>query len=142
MICFQQLNRLSRSADVVVAISRYRFVLQRVFLLKTAKRQRFNKLERRRGVHCFVSADGVFSRYFVEEVQQLLSLFVEVCDTTAFGLVGTTAFGLVGTTAFGLIQQKRSFCQTSRCSTYCYSADAPLGVYSADVFQDKQNGVT
>ncbi|KZV41291.1 hypothetical protein F511_40903 [Dorcoceras hygrometricum] len=35
--------------------------------------ERFDKLERRRGVHCFGSADEVFSRYFVEEVQQLLS---------------------------------------------------------------------
>ncbi|KZV52951.1 hypothetical protein F511_33593 [Dorcoceras hygrometricum] len=84
---------------------------------------RFDKLERSRGVHCFVSADEVFSRYFVEVVQQLLSLFVEDCDTTSFGLVGTTAFCL--------IQQKRSFCQISRCTTWnqqmqkrvCISAD-------------------
>ncbi|KZV40347.1 hypothetical protein F511_14917 [Dorcoceras hygrometricum] len=84
---------LSRSADIVLS-------LQRVFA-KKCKRQRFDKLERRRGVHCFVSADEVFSRLFVEVVQQLLSLFVEDCDTTAFDLVGTTAFGL--------IQQKRFF---------------------------------
>ncbi|KZV28603.1 hypothetical protein F511_34145 [Dorcoceras hygrometricum] len=95
---------LSRSADTDLCFS--------VFLLWIAKRQRFDKLERRRGVHCFVSADEVFSRYFVEEVQQLLSLFVEDCDTTAFGLVGTTAFCL--------IQQKRSFDKP---------ADALLGVY-------------
>ncbi|KZV37982.1 hypothetical protein F511_09802 [Dorcoceras hygrometricum] len=62
---------------------------------KKCKRQRFDKLERRRGVHCFVLAEEVFSRYFVEVVQQLLSLFVEDCDTTAFDLVGTTAFGLI-----------------------------------------------
>ncbi|KZV23555.1 hypothetical protein F511_37102 [Dorcoceras hygrometricum] len=54
---------LSRSADTDLCFS--------VFLLRTAKRQRFDKLERRRGVHCFVSADEVFSRYFVEEVQQI-----------------------------------------------------------------------
>ncbi|KZV37981.1 hypothetical protein F511_09801 [Dorcoceras hygrometricum] len=84
---------LSRSADIVLS-------LQRVFA-KKCKRQRFDMLERRRGVHCFVSAEEVFSRYFVEVVQQLLSLFVEDCDTTAFDLVGTTAFGL--------IQQKRFF---------------------------------
>ncbi|KZV53544.1 hypothetical protein F511_19481 [Dorcoceras hygrometricum] len=45
---------------------------QIVFLLRIGKRQRFDKLERRRGVHCFVSADEVFSRYFVEEDQQLV----------------------------------------------------------------------
>ncbi|KZV28643.1 hypothetical protein F511_34085 [Dorcoceras hygrometricum] len=43
-----------------------------VFLLKIAKRQRFDNLERRRGVHSFISADEDFSRYFVEEVQQLV----------------------------------------------------------------------
>ncbi|KZV18605.1 hypothetical protein F511_42033 [Dorcoceras hygrometricum] len=59
------------SADVVVSISRYRFEFQRV-LLRIAKRQRFDKLERRRRVHSIVSADEVFSRYFVEEVQQLV----------------------------------------------------------------------
>ncbi|KZV48408.1 putative protein phosphatase 2C 57 [Dorcoceras hygrometricum] len=77
---------LSRSADIVLS-------LQRVFA-KKCKRQRFDKLERRRGVHCFVSADEDFSRLFVEVVQQLLSLFVEECDTTAFDLVGTTAYWL------------------------------------------------
>ncbi|KZV23414.1 hypothetical protein F511_43488 [Dorcoceras hygrometricum] len=84
---------LSRSADTDLCFS--------VFLLRIGKRQHFDKLERRRGVHCFVSADEVFSRYLVEENQQLFSLFVEDYDTTSFGLVGTTAFCL--------IQQKRSF---------------------------------
>ncbi|KZV49889.1 hypothetical protein F511_40961 [Dorcoceras hygrometricum] len=46
-------------------------VFQRV-LLRIGKRQRFDKLGRRRGVHCFVSADEDFSRYCVEEVQQLV----------------------------------------------------------------------
>ncbi|KZV18064.1 Arginyl-tRNA synthetase, class Ic isoform 1 [Dorcoceras hygrometricum] len=55
---------LSRSADTDLS-------LQRVFA-KKCKRQRFDKLERRLGVHCFASADEVFSRYFVEEVQQLV----------------------------------------------------------------------
>ncbi|KZV37583.1 hypothetical protein F511_42683 [Dorcoceras hygrometricum] len=91
---------LSRSADIVLS-------LQRVFA-KKCKRQRFDKLERRRGMHCFVSADEDFSRLFVEEVQQLLSLLVEDCDTTAFDLVGTTAYWL----------------RVSRCSTCCCSADA------------------
>ncbi|KZV30637.1 hypothetical protein F511_11154 [Dorcoceras hygrometricum] len=77
---------LSRSADIVLS-------LQRVFA-KKCKRQRFDKLERRRGVHCFVSAEEMFSRYFVEVVQQLLSRFVEDCDSTVFGLVGTTAYWL------------------------------------------------
>ncbi|KZV19213.1 hypothetical protein F511_09954 [Dorcoceras hygrometricum] len=108
------------SADVVVAISRYSFVLQRV-LLRTAKRQRFDKLEQRRGAHCFVSAEEDFSRLFVEEVQQFLSLFVRDCDTTAFGLVGTTAFCL--------IQQKRSFDN---------SADALLGVIQQMYFEDSK----
>ncbi|KZV06850.1 pentatricopeptide repeat-containing protein-like [Dorcoceras hygrometricum] len=67
---------LSRSADIVLS-------LQHVFA-KKCKRQRFDKLERRRGMHCFVSADEDFSRLFVEVVQQLLSLFVGDCDTTAF----------------------------------------------------------
>ncbi|KZV57735.1 hypothetical protein F511_21786 [Dorcoceras hygrometricum] len=58
-------------------------------------------LERRRGVHCFVSAEEMFSRLFVEVVQQLLSLFVDDCDTTAFVLVEATAFCL--------FQQKCSF---------------------------------
>ncbi|KZV48825.1 photosynthetic NDH subunit of subcomplex B 1, chloroplastic [Dorcoceras hygrometricum] len=40
---------LSRSADIVLS-------LQRVFA-KKCKRQRFDKLERRRGVHCYESAD-------------------------------------------------------------------------------------
>ncbi|KZV26847.1 hypothetical protein F511_43048 [Dorcoceras hygrometricum] len=44
------------------------------------------------GVHCFVSADEYFSRYFVEEFSSWLSLLVEDCDTTAFDLVGTTAY--------------------------------------------------
>ncbi|KZV30837.1 hypothetical protein F511_36967 [Dorcoceras hygrometricum] len=39
---------------------------------KKCLRQRFDKLERRRGKHSIVSADEVFSRYFVEEVQQLV----------------------------------------------------------------------
>ncbi|KZV26951.1 ethylene-overproduction protein 1-like [Dorcoceras hygrometricum] len=69
---------LSRSADIVLS-------LQRVFA-KKCKRQRFDKLERRRGMHCFVSADEDFSRLFVEVVQQLLSLFVEDCNTTAYWL--------------------------------------------------------
>ncbi|KZV44803.1 hypothetical protein F511_09846 [Dorcoceras hygrometricum] len=101
MVCFQWLIRiqrdsagtslksnqqmlLSRSADTDLS-------LQRVFL-RSSKRQRFDKLERRRGVHSFVSADEVISRSFLEEIQQLLSLFVEVA-TTAFDLVATTAFG-------------------------------------------------
>ncbi|KZV15591.1 hypothetical protein F511_43128 [Dorcoceras hygrometricum] len=58
------------------------------------QRQRFDKLERRRGKHCFVSAEEDFSRLFVEVVQQLLSLFVEESYTTAFDLVGTTAYCL------------------------------------------------
>ncbi|KZV55084.1 hypothetical protein F511_30546 [Dorcoceras hygrometricum] len=104
---------LLRSADIVLS-------LQRVFA-KKCKRQRFDKLERRRGVHCFVSAEEVFRRLFVEVVQQLLSLFVEDCDTTAFDLVGTTAFGL--------IQQKRSFVKP---------ADALLGVYQQMYFYDSK----
>ncbi|KZV52734.1 hypothetical protein F511_16949 [Dorcoceras hygrometricum] len=55
---------LSRSADTDLCFS--------VFLLRIGKQHRFDKLERRRGVHCFVSTDEVFSRYFVEEVQQLV----------------------------------------------------------------------
>ncbi|KZV46129.1 splicing factor 3B subunit 1-like [Dorcoceras hygrometricum] len=55
---------LSRSADIVLS-------LQRVFA-KKCKRQRFDKLERRRRGHCFISADEDFSRLFVEEVQQLV----------------------------------------------------------------------
>ncbi|KZV43968.1 hypothetical protein F511_35000 [Dorcoceras hygrometricum] len=39
---------------------------------KDCKRRRFDKLERRRGKHCLVSADEDFSRLFVEEVQQLV----------------------------------------------------------------------
>ncbi|KZV23415.1 dynein heavy chain [Dorcoceras hygrometricum] len=69
---------LSRSADIVLS-------LQRVFA-KKCKRQRFDMLERRSGVHCFVSAEEDFSRLFVEEVQQLLSLFVGDYDTTAYQL--------------------------------------------------------
>ncbi|KZV25430.1 hypothetical protein F511_19810 [Dorcoceras hygrometricum] len=92
-----------------------------VFLLRIGKRQRFDKLERRRGVHCFVSADEVFSRYLVEEFSSWLSLFVGDCDTTAFGLVGTTAFCL--------IQQKRSFDNP---------ADALLGVYQQMYFKDSK----
>ncbi|KZV28166.1 hypothetical protein F511_13189 [Dorcoceras hygrometricum] len=68
--------------------------------LHKIEQHRFDKLERRRGMHCFVSADEDFSRLFVEVVQQLLSLFVEDSYTTSFDLVGTTAFGS--------IQQKRS----------------------------------
>ncbi|KZV58331.1 hypothetical protein F511_32207 [Dorcoceras hygrometricum] len=56
---------LSRSADTDLCFS--------VFLLRTAKRQRFDKLERRRGVHYFSSAEEDFSRLFVEEVQQMRS---------------------------------------------------------------------
>ncbi|KZV21184.1 hypothetical protein F511_25954 [Dorcoceras hygrometricum] len=104
---------LSRSADTDLCFS--------VFLLRIGERQRFDKLERRRGVHCFVSADEVFSRYLVEEFSSWLSLFVEDCDTTAFGLVGTTAFGL--------IQQKRSFDKP---------ADALLGVYQQMYFKDSK----
>ncbi|KZT76597.1 pentatricopeptide repeat-containing protein-like [Dorcoceras hygrometricum] len=97
---------LSRSADIVLS-------LQRVFA-KKCKRQRFDKLERRRGVHCFVSADEDFSRLFVEVVQQLLSLFVEECDTTAFCL----------------IQQKRSFDISADSYSDFISADALLVVAS------------
>ncbi|KZV52584.1 Phytoalexin-deficient 4-2 protein [Dorcoceras hygrometricum] len=60
-----------QSADVVVSINRYRFEFQRI-LLRSTKRQHFDKLERRRGVHSFVSADEVISRSFLEEVQQLV----------------------------------------------------------------------
>ncbi|KZV14844.1 TRAF-like family protein [Dorcoceras hygrometricum] len=60
-----------QSADVVVSTSEYRFEFQRVFA-KKSKRQRFDKLERRHGVHSFVSADEVISRSFLEEVQQLV----------------------------------------------------------------------
>ncbi|KZV58604.1 hypothetical protein F511_12444 [Dorcoceras hygrometricum] len=88
---------------------------QCVFLLRIGERQRFDKLERRRGVHCFVSAEEVFSRYFVEIVQQLLSLFVEDCDTTAFDLVGTTAFGLIQQKHFFVNQQMLYLVFTSRC---------------------------
>ncbi|KZV24072.1 hypothetical protein F511_26938 [Dorcoceras hygrometricum] len=103
---FSSWERFSRyfiqehSADVSVSTSEYRIDFQRVFA-KKSKRQRFDKLERRRGMHSFVSADEVISRSFLQEIISWLSLFVESCDTTAFGLVGTTAFGL--------IQQKRSF---------------------------------
>ncbi|KZV55085.1 hypothetical protein F511_30547 [Dorcoceras hygrometricum] len=99
---------LLRSADIVLS-------LQRVFA-KKCKRQRFDKLERRRGVHCFVSADEVFSRYFVEEVQQLLSLYIEDCDTTAFDLVGTTAFWIDSAEAFLFsIQQMLYLLLSRRC---------------------------
>ncbi|KZV50804.1 hypothetical protein F511_16123 [Dorcoceras hygrometricum] len=46
--------------DVVISTREYSFESQRV-LLKIAKRQRFDKLERHHGVHCFVSADEVIS---------------------------------------------------------------------------------
>ncbi|KZV32042.1 hypothetical protein F511_38430 [Dorcoceras hygrometricum] len=98
---------LSRSADIVLS-------LQRVFT-KKCKRQRFDKLERRRGMHCFVSADEDFSRLFVEVVQQLLSLFVEDYDTTAFDLVGTTAFGLFQQKRFFVYQQMLYLLFFSRC---------------------------
>ncbi|KZV19691.1 Transcription elongation factor S-II, central region domain containing protein [Dorcoceras hygrometricum] len=55
---------LSRSADTDLCFS--------VFLLRIGERQRFDKLERRRGVHCFSSAEEDFSRLFVEEVQQIV----------------------------------------------------------------------
>ncbi|KZV31858.1 hypothetical protein F511_33071 [Dorcoceras hygrometricum] len=55
---------LSRSADTVL-------VIQRV-LLRTAKRQRFDKLERRRGMHSFVSADEVFSRSLLKKFSRLV----------------------------------------------------------------------
>ncbi|KZV55748.1 putative sucrose-phosphate synthase 3-like [Dorcoceras hygrometricum] len=48
-----------QSADVVVSISRYRFEFQRV-LLRSTKRQRSSKLERRRW-----SAQLQFSRYYL-----------------------------------------------------------------------------
>ncbi|KZV16978.1 ICln family transporter: chloride ion current inducer protein I(Cln) [Dorcoceras hygrometricum] len=75
-----------QSADVVVSISRYRFEFQRV-LLRSVKRHRLSKLERRRcswGIR-EKSADGmlsvvglyseIFSRYILEENHQLLSVF-------------------------------------------------------------------
>ncbi|KZV31990.1 hypothetical protein F511_05100 [Dorcoceras hygrometricum] len=46
------------------------FGLQRV-LLRSIKRQRFDKLVRRRGVHSIISADEDISRYFLGRVQQL-----------------------------------------------------------------------
>ncbi|KZV45543.1 hypothetical protein F511_36916 [Dorcoceras hygrometricum] len=91
LICFQWLIRIQRdisnyfikehSADVAVSTSEYRFKFQRV-LLSSTKRQHFDKLERRRGVHSFVSADEVISRSFLEKNQQLLSLFVESCNNS------------------------------------------------------------
>ncbi|KZT75395.1 hypothetical protein F511_47580 [Dorcoceras hygrometricum] len=80
MVCDQQLNGLSSSADRFFKSNQQMLFLRSantvlcfsVFLLRIGKRQRFDKLERRRGAHCFVSADEVFSRYFVEEVQQLV----------------------------------------------------------------------
>ncbi|KZV31884.1 transcription factor [Dorcoceras hygrometricum] len=80
MVCDQQLNGLSSSADRFIKSDQQNDVV---------------------GVHSFASADEVISRYFLEEFSSWLSLFVGDCDTTAFGLVGTTAFLL--------IQQKRSF---------------------------------
>ncbi|KZV38740.1 hypothetical protein F511_26802 [Dorcoceras hygrometricum] len=72
-------------------------------------------------VHSVASADEAISRYFVEEISSWLSLFVEDCDTTAFGLVGTTAFCL--------IQQKRSFDKP---------AEALLGVNQQMYFKDSK----
>ncbi|KZV19834.1 hypothetical protein F511_34842 [Dorcoceras hygrometricum] len=66
-------------------------------------------------MHCFVSAEEVFSRYFVEVVQQLLSRFVEDCDTTAFDLVGTTAFCLIQQKRFFVNQQMLYLLLFSRC---------------------------
>ncbi|KZV48230.1 hypothetical protein F511_43972 [Dorcoceras hygrometricum] len=81
---FSRYIHQEQSADAVYSISRYRFEFQRV-LLRSTKRQRFDKLERRRGVHSFVSADEVISRSILEEFSSWLSIFVGDCDTTAFG---------------------------------------------------------
>ncbi|KZT76302.1 hypothetical protein F511_46674 [Dorcoceras hygrometricum] len=80
--------------QMFVKIQQMVFDLSLSCFAKKCQRQRFDKLERRRGMHCFVSADEDFSRLFVEVVQQLLSLFVEESYTTAFDLVGTTAYWL------------------------------------------------
>ncbi|KZV16682.1 Exocyst complex subunit Sec15-like family protein [Dorcoceras hygrometricum] len=94
MVCFQWLIRIQRdSADTSLKSIQQMLLsrpastglsLQRVFA-KKCKRQRFDKLERRRGVHCFVSADEVISRRFLEEFSSWLSIFVEDCETTTFG---------------------------------------------------------
>ncbi|KZV54139.1 hypothetical protein F511_09974 [Dorcoceras hygrometricum] len=85
MICDQQLNGLSISADRFFKSNQQMLLsrpastvlsLQRVFA-KKCKRQRFDKLERSRGMHSFISADEVFSRLFVEEVQQLENALVD-----------------------------------------------------------------
>ncbi|KZV49280.1 hypothetical protein F511_38136 [Dorcoceras hygrometricum] len=89
MVCFQWLIRIQRdSADTSLKsiqqmlLSRPASIvlsLQRV-LLRSSRRQRFDKLERRRGVHSFVSADEVISISFLEEISSWLSLFVEDCN--------------------------------------------------------------
>ncbi|KZV16895.1 hypothetical protein F511_33674 [Dorcoceras hygrometricum] len=74
-------------------------------------------------VHSIVSADEDISRYFLRRVQQLLSLFVEDCDTTSFDLVGTTAFGSIQqkrsleTSADVLYQQTATVSSISRCTS-------------------------
>ncbi|KZV30209.1 hypothetical protein F511_38710 [Dorcoceras hygrometricum] len=87
--CYTRTDQIRTDVSVVIWV----YGIFRTLSYK-CQRQRFDKLERRRGMHCFVSADEDFSRLFVEVVQQLLSLFVEESYTTAFDLVGTTAYWL------------------------------------------------
>ncbi|KZV17684.1 cation/H(+) antiporter 4 [Dorcoceras hygrometricum] len=118
-------NVLTQNATIFQGLADVRQVVDAVNAkVDIMAKRRFDKLERRRGMHSYLSAvdqGTVISRSFLEENQQLLSLFVEDCNTTAFGLVGTTAFGL--------IQQKRSFDKP---------ADALLGVNQQMYFKDSK----
>ncbi|KZV50525.1 hypothetical protein F511_14169 [Dorcoceras hygrometricum] len=115
-------SRLPISQDLSVLFADFQATLsEQLFESQSNISSKLHKIEQNISwndvveVHSFVSADEDFSRLFVEVVQQLLSLFVEDCYTTAFDLVGTTAFGLIQQKRFFVNQQMLFLVFTSRC---------------------------
>ncbi|KZV21237.1 hypothetical protein F511_23192 [Dorcoceras hygrometricum] len=91
-------------------------------LLRSSKRRRFDKLERRRGVHSIVSADEVFSRYFVEEVQQLVTHAVSLFDLQdvcmVIGSLATLDLPMV-VDLIGIFELKGSYCMLTMTDGSC-----------------------